>query len=477
MKILLSWLAFHEDFRSKEEGEGLEVNPNGPNFAFHRDFYTHDLHIVLYTNETIEVRASRLVNALRIVHPGRKIDTLNMGVQDPINAKEIMTQLMGLLADYKDDEIEAYISPGTPAMQVAWYLLHLNKTFKLKIFQTREGRFTKNKKPELIRVQLDSSNAPVTGLMYENQLAKNEEGDYKITKIKEQVYHEARLVAQTPHVTVLIKGESGTGKENLAKYIHQSSARAQQKFLPINCSALNDQLLESRLFGYKKGAFTGADKDQMGLFQEAHRGTIFLDEIGDISPYMQQTLLRVLQERKITPIGGAEQLDVDVRVVAATNRNLVEMCKQGTFRWDLFYRLAVVELEMPPVRSYPKKEVKELVSYFLKKIAKDLRKSDLLRPDKEAMDVLLDYGYPGNIREMENIISRLYVFKEGDISAKDLPSFMMSESRTKSWKMEEMEKQHIQHALSYFEDNQRQTALALGVTINTLKSKMKKYAL
>jgi transcriptional regulator with PAS, ATPase and Fis domain len=238
---------------------------------------------------------------------------------------------------------------------------------------------------------------------------------------------------------------------------------------------LNDQLLESRLFGYKKGSFTGADKDQVGLFQEAHRGTIFLDEIGDISPYMQQTLLRVLQERKITPVGGAEQLDVDVRVVAATNRNLVEMCKKGTFRWDLFYRLAVVELEMPPVRIYPKKEVKELLSYFFKKIAKDLRKTELLRPDKEAMDVLLDYGYPGNIREMVNIISRLYVFKEGDISSKDLPSFMMSESRNKSWKMEEIEKQHIQRALNHFEGNQRQTALALGITINTLKAKLAKY--
>jgi transcriptional regulator with PAS, ATPase and Fis domain len=477
MKILISWLAFHEDFRKKEDEDGLEVNPNGPNCAFHSSFFAHDRHILLYSNEVIEARAKRLVSSLRIAYPGRIIDALNMGIVDPINVKEIMSQVMGLLAEYKDDEIEAYISPGTPAMQVAWYLLHLNKAFRLKIFQTREGKFTKNKKPELIRIQLDSSNAPVSGLIYENQLAKSDEGDYKITKIKEQVYRDARLVAQTPHVTVLIIGESGTGKENLAKYIHESSARANQKFLPINCSALNDQLLESRLFGYKKGAFTGADKDQPGLFQEAHKGTIFLDEIGDISPYMQQTLLRVLQERKITPIGGAEQIDVDVRVVAATNKNLVEMCQEGTFRWDLFYRLAVVELEMPPVRHYPKKEVKELLSYFLRKIAKDLRKSEVLRPDKEAMDILINYAYPGNIREMENILSRLYVFKEGEISVRDLPFFMLKESRVQSWKLEEIEKQHLQKALIFFEGNQRQTAFALGITINTLKAKIKKYGL
>ena len=145
-------------------------------------------------------------------------------------------------------------------------------------------------------------------------------------------------MAQTDDVTVLILGESGTGKENLAKYIHKNSIRKEKPYITVNCSAFNDQLLESRLFGYKKGAFTGADKDTIGLFEMADEGTIFLDEIGYISPYMQQSLLRVLQEKEIMPLCGKPK-KVDVRIIAATNQNLVKLCEEKHFRWDLYYRL------------------------------------------------------------------------------------------------------------------------------------------
>jgi transcriptional regulator with PAS, ATPase and Fis domain len=475
MKILISWLAYHEDFKTKENSVGLEANTNGPNSAFHRNFFSHEKHILLHSGASTETRAEYLVNSLRLEHKDRQIEVVNMGIDDPINVKEIMTKVTGLLAEHKDDEVEAYISPGTPAMQVVWYLLYLNKTFDLKIFQTREAKFTTNKKPELIGINLDRSSAPITALIYENEIAKNSESKYEITSTKEVVYREARLVAQTPSVTVLIYGESGTGKENLANYIHESSGRAAYKLVPINCSALGDQLLESRLFGYKKGAFTGAEKDTIGLFEQANKGTIFLDEIGDISPYMQQSLLRVLQEKKVTPIGGGKQIEIDVRVIAATNRNLVDMCKEGKFRWDLFYRLAVVDLHLPALRNYPAKEVKQLINSFLKSIAVDLKKDNILKPDKEAMEAMVEYAYPGNIREMQNIISRLYVFKEGEIGVKDLPSFMFGHSRLKSWKLEELEKQHITTALNTFEGNQRQTAKALGITVNTLKAKIVKY--
>lgn len=477
MKILISWMAFREDFRDKENGEGLEVNPNGPNVAFHKTFFSHDKHIILHTGQSTETRVNHLVNDLLNQYEGREIEAVCLGIDDPINVKEIMTKVTGLLVEYKNDVLEAYISPGTPAMQVAWYLLHLNTVFNLTIFQTREAKFTKNKKPELITIQLDKSTTPVTALLYQNEISKKSEVEYTITEAKKVVYDAAKLVAQTPNVTVLIKGESGTGKEDLAKYIHRLSARSEHSYIPINCSALGDQLLESRLFGYRKGAFTGAEKDTPGIFEQANKGTIFLDEIGDISPYMQQSLLRVIQEKKVLPIGGGKQVDVDVRVIAATNRDLVKMCKEGSFRWDLFYRLAVVELELPVVRDYPKKEVMELLSHFFIKISKDLRKSQILRPNKEAWNVLIDYAYPGNIREMENIISRLYVFKEGEIGLNDLPSFMLGQSRTKSWRIEQMEKQHINNALTHFEGNQRQTALALGITINTLKSKLAKYGI
>ena len=477
MKILISWIAYHEDFIFDQQENRIILNTKGPNSAFHKNFYNHDKHLILHSGGMTETRVNFLANHLKTTYKNRSIDVINMNIDDPINVKEIMAKVTILLAEFKNEEIEAYISPGTPAMQVSWYLIHLNPVFKISIFQTREARFTKDKKPEIIKISLNQSLAPVTALLYQNEISKKSEDDFKITDSKKKIYDDARLVAQTPNVTVLIHGESGTGKENLANYIHRSSSRSIHPYIPLNCSALGDQLLESRLFGYKKGAFTGAEKDTPGIFEQASKGTIFLDEIGDISPYMQQSLLRVIQEKKVMYVGGGKQIDVDVRIIAATNKNLVEMCKDGSFRWDLYYRLAVVELELPPLRAYPVKEAKELILFFLKKIAKDLKKNEILKPDSEALSVLLNYAYPGNIRELENIISRLYVFNEGVITSSDLPNFLINKPKNMGWLLAENEKCHIANALDNFKYNQRQTAIALGITINTLKAKMKKYDL
>ncbi|MFM8241228.1 MAG: sigma 54-interacting transcriptional regulator, partial [Crocinitomicaceae bacterium] len=236
----------------------------------------------------------------------------------------------------------------------------------------------------------------------------------------EKIYENARKVALTDEVSVLILGDSGTGKENLARYIHTNSVRTEKPYVTINCSAFSDNLLESRLFGFKKGAFTGADKDSIGLFEEAHEGTILLDEIGDISPYMQQALLRVLQEKEIMPLGGKPK-KIDVRVIAATNQNLVKRCEEGTFRWDLYYRLSVVELDIPNLLQRGKQDLKALIDFFLTLKKKQLKKQRKLNLSKEALDILLNYPYPGNVRELENIISRLYVFNEDTVSADVLP--------------------------------------------------------
>ncbi len=239
---------------------------------------------------------------------------------------------------------------------------------------------------------------------------------------------------------------------------------------------MGDNLLESRLFGYAKGAFTGADKDQAGLFEQANGGTIFLDEIGDISPYMQQSLLRVIQEGEVMRVGENTTCEINVRIIAATNRDLEQMCADGDFRWDLYYRLVVTELELPSLQERGREEIREMLKFFLKsKSGKFKRK--LLKLEKETREAILGYPFPGNLREMENMVENLYVFCEGKADPSDLPRRMTSRKNISSFLLADMEAQHIQKVLEFHQKNLSQTARALGIALNTLKSKVEKYEL
>jgi DNA-binding NtrC family response regulator len=226
---------------------------------------------------------------------------------------------------------------------------------------------------------------------------------------------------------VLLLGESGTGKELLARAILERSARAAGPFVPINCSALTDTLLESELFGHVRGAFTGASTSRIGVFEQASRGTLFLDEIGDISPAMQVRLLRALQEGEIKPVGSTEIRQVDVRVVAATNRDLEGAARAGTFRPDLYYRLNVVALELPPLRQRPE-DVPLLVHHFLTRYAARFGKA-VSRLAPEAMEALQAYGWPGNVRELQNVVQRAVVLAPGEVVTLDLLPAPLRQSR------------------------------------------------
>jgi two-component system response regulator HydG len=219
--------------------------------------------------------------------------------------------------------------------------------------------------------------------------------------------------------SILILGESGTGKELLARVIHRTSARRDGPFVAFDCSALAPSLVESELFGHEKGAFTGAQRARRGLFREAQGGTLFLDEIGDVAPEVQNKLLRVLQEREVKPVGGDTFVKIDVRIVAATNKDLKKMIAEGRFREDLFYRLAVVPLELPPLRER-KGDIPELVRYFLgRRKGAGPRPSDIA---PEALERLAAYRWPGNIRELENVVERAAILSDGKIIvAHDLP--------------------------------------------------------
>ena len=284
--------------------------------------------------------------------------------------------------------------------------------------------------------------------------------------------------------TILITGESGTGKEVLAKSIHYVSPRKDKPFIAVNIPALPETLLESELFGHEKGAFTGAEKAKKGRFELADGGTIFLDEIGDTPINLQVKLLRVLQEHQIERLGSTENINIDVRIIAATHQNLEEKIKDGSFREDLFYRLNIVSLHIPPLRER-KEDVLPLIDHFVDKYAKENGKQKLSL-SKEVVDLLIKYNFPGNVRELENIIERAVVLSRADlITVNDLPNvvkgfkgekeILVDEEGSLIEQVEALEKKLIYDALSKSNGNQSHAGRILGLTERNLRYKMQKY--
>lgn len=286
--------------------------------------------------------------------------------------------------------------------------------------------------------------------------------------------------------TVLLLGESGTGKEVLANTIHRLSHRREQPFVAVNCAALPESLLESELFGHVRGAFTGADRDKRGLFEEAGGGTIFLDEIGDMSPITQAKLLRVLQNGEIRRVGSAVPQRVDVRVLAATNRDLVQAVANNTFREDLYFRLNVIQIRIPPLRERMD-ALPALINHFLARANARYGKQ-VRRADDHTMTLLQHYNYPGNVRELESIIAHAVILAEGDtVRAKDLPEMVQygrSPRMALPFRAEEgiptlatVEEKHIRETLERLNGNQSLAAKKLGISRSTLWRKMREYGI
>ncbi len=283
---------------------------------------------------------------------------------------------------------------------------------------------------------------------------------------------------------VLITGESGTGKELIANAIHYNSSRGESVFIKINCSALTETLLESELFGHEKGAFTGAERRREGKFVQAHGGSLFLDEVSEMSKAMQVKLLRVLQERELTRVGGSEVIKVDVRVIAASNKDLKEEIGKGNFRDDLFYRLNVVSLNVPPLRER-KEDIPILAQHFLQLFAGRNKKA-IKTFTPRAMEKLLAYNWPGNIRELMNAMERSVVLARTDyLDAEDITLIMEKNSSapgvseqgkaTRNLSLENMEKKNILAVLDDCGGNKSETSRRLGITRKTLRSKLRKY--
>ncbi|HUH06038.1 MAG TPA: sigma-54 dependent transcriptional regulator [Kofleriaceae bacterium] len=302
----------------------------------------------------------------------------------------------------------------------------------------------------------------------------------------EQMQEVLRLVTRiaASAASVLITGESGTGKELIARAIHYNSPRADQPFVAVNLAAVPETLIESELFGHVKGAFTDARADRVGLFAEANDGTIFLDEIGELAAPLQAKLLRVLQEHEVRPLGSTATQKIDVRVVAATNRDLEEMMTEGTFREDLYYRLNVIQIDLPPLRRRPD-DILPLIEYFLETAAEKADRPRTMRVSQEAHRVLLSYPWPGNVRELQNCIERGLALCPGDeIQVDDLPNHVrerktsdfLAAAVARKMTLAELEREYIERVLEDETGNKTRAAQRLGLDRKTLYRKLEEYA-
>ena len=428
------------------------------------------------------------VVAAYLTRNGYSVDTVNNGLLalEKIKEKEfaavftdlIMPEISGLdlLKSIKD------ASPTTEVIIVTGY-----GTIESAIEALKRGSYDYLQKPinfERLKILIDRI-VEKKKLQLENYLIKRRLKDrYNYDQLvgksakMQQIYDVIdRISNGSP--TILIQGESGTGKELVANVIHQNSVRRKMPFIPVNCGAIAEGLLESELFGHVKGAFTGAVKDTIGLFKAADGGTIFLDEIAEVQPALQVKLLRVLQEKKIRPVGDTRESEVDVRVIAATNKNLEQAIIQKVFREDLYYRLNVISLQMPSLREI-REDIPNLVNHFIKKFSTDSHR-EVLRISSEALDLMMNYDWPGNVRQLENVIERAFALGATEtIEANDLPPELrsMSERDTISdnnYNLVENERLLISRALKTTKGNKAEAAKLLGINLTTVYRKLEKY--
>lgn len=430
---------------------------------------------------------------------GYSVDTAKNGTEGIENFKKNYYDLV--ITDFKMPDITGEevlkqckeINPIVPVVVITAY-----GTIGSAVELMKSGAIDLIEKPvDLIKLLIVIEKANERNLLIsENKRLKEQlEEKYSFSSIVSQseemelVINTAARVAKSK-ATVLVRGESGTGKELIAKAIHFASDRKDKPFIVVNCAAMPETLFESELFGHERGAFTGADKQRIGKFEQAHNGTLFIDEVGDIPLHIQVKLLRAVQFGEIERLGGKSTIKIDVRIVAATNRSLEEMMKKGEFREDLYYRFNVVTIQVPPLRNR-KIDVPALANFFIDKYAL-VNGKDISSISKEAMNVLMKYNFPGNVRELENIVQRAVVLSRSDtITYNDLPLNVREPSSNEindtsvedvevgdlNKKIESIEKAMLKKALSATMGNQVKAAEMLNISERTIRYKIEKYNL
>jgi len=427
MKILLSFVGSHDPFNPD--------NSDGPLLSL-LDSRKFEKFYLFYTNQEYWERARKVQKVCQKRQLEIEIELREISVYPPTNYEQlfkVMNDECQKVLEGNAKEKPTYFigtDSGTPQMQTIWFILAQSGLFDATLLQGVPPRFAKGEyqvkevnlslesfpqiiSPDATRRELDIIHSQWDALKAErDSLVKDYQFEGIIGKSDAllSVLEKASLVAESD-VPVLIQAETGTGKELLAKGIHYKSFRKDKPFIARNCAAIPETLVESELFGHEKGAFTGADRQRKGIFELADGGTIFLDEVGDMPLLIQAKLLRVIQEKKFPRVGGEKEIEVDIRIIAATHENLKELKEERKFREDLYHRLNVVPIKMPPLRER-REDIPLLIQYFIDKVNKQNRTQKKL--SGSALRVLLSYSWPGNVRELENTIEGMYILSRGD---------------------------------------------------------------
>ena len=415
--------------------------------------------------------------------------TKNFKIDTAENGKEAFEKLKNsnydvvlldlLLPDINGMDILRKIKESSGITEVIVITGHGN--IKLAVQAIKMGAYDFLTKPcSLSEIEITVRKAVESvSLKKENELYKKEKS---ITNYEELIFESPKMkeiVEKVERIScsdcpVLITGETGTGKEVIARLIHKKSDRSEKPFIALNVSAIPKDLVEAELFGYEKGAFTGATTSKEGFFELADKGTLFLDEIGELEQSIQSKLLRILETKKFFRVGGRKEIETDVRIIAATNRNLEKLVEEGKFREDLYYRLNVIEIRIPPLRER-KEDIIPLAEYFLRIYSSKYSK-ELQGFSEEAKDILLSYPWYGNVRELKNVIERAVIFAEGNfITEKELSCLIREKERKASKKIDEIEKEAIIEVLKKTNYNKKKAAEILGIPLRTFYRKLKKY--
>ena len=466
MRTLISWIGWL-DF----EKDTLNISESAPNVDIHtKANIIFDKHILLSTgfddqpDGINERKASRLFSHLSKSFKSCQFELKFLNINDAFDYEEVYPKTEAILEKYKTDNLFVNFSIGTSTMRVIWAFLAESNRFNFKLIFGRDPQQIKNGKAQFEQIDFKLLSPEVQTLVSKPLQSKT---SHTITNTLAKIYSQARKSAKH-EINTLILGETGAGKEGLARYIHNNSIRKNAEFIAVNCAAIGDELLESRLFGHKKGSFTGASNDQVGFFEKANNGSIFLDEIGDISSRMQQSLLRVIQEQKIIRIGETKTKDIDVRIICATNKDLIKEVQKGKFRADLYYRLSEVELQLPSLDDYPIDEKKEIINEIIKKQGRLLNKS--LSFEKETLKLLHNYSFPGNFRELEALIKNLFIFNDESVKPNAVSNIL--DRRAKIGDpilLQDVIKEHVRRVYIKKGKHKSNAAKALGISINTFQ--------
>lgn len=496
MKIVISWVARNNDPFSRSPSGG-RVDGATLQFLFRSDIGRAVERCVLFFNEDSRLQAETLQKEIveRVRKSGRalEVELLRLKVVDPTDYGALYRE-MGAACDRilskhppQEHEYVVHISPGPPQAQTIWFLLVKSGLVPARMVKSVEPWVAARQNvPIAQEVSLDIAGLPqVERLRRENRQLREE---------ARQIYEYGALVSRSAAMKdvvrrlrlvehgedpVLITGETGVGKEFVARIIHEHSRRRGKPFVPVNCGGLPEGTLEDALFGHVRGAFTGAESNRLGFFREADGGTLFLDEIGDLSPKGQVSLLRAVQHQEITPLGQDRVVKVDVRIVAATNKDLDEMVRQGQFRADLLRRLRVIPIHIPPLRERPD-DVAALAESFLK--------SRQVRLSREAAGVLVRHHWqPGNVGDLENVMKACATAAIADglseVTAElvreiiDMTTRPPTQTPIDLARLDEVERQHIRAILSRLGMNRTRAAEVLGISRTTLQKKIRQYGL